>query len=98
MKVYLLINEEGKYKIGYTSRKTEQRISELQTGSHSTMRVFKEYESDNAKQIETIMHRFFKSKRISGEWFELTFDEAYNFDKKCKQVDDNLIYLKENKI
>ena len=98
MKVYLLINEEGKYKVGFTSRETDDRIKELQTGSHSKMHVVQEYESINARQIETIMHRFLKSKRISGEWFELTNEEALNFTDKCKQIDFNLKYLEDNKI
>jgi len=98
MKVYLLINDEGKYKIGFSERKIEKRIKELQTGSHSEIRVVQEYETDNARQVETIMHRFFRSKRISGEWFELTLDEAADFKSRCAKIDTNIKYLKENKI
>lgn len=98
MKVYLLINDEGKYKIGFTDRATKKRIKELQTGSPSEMRVIQEYESKNAKQIETIMHRIHKSKRISGEWFELTTEEVKNFQHNCAKIDHNLNFLKENKI
>jgi hypothetical protein len=98
MKVYLIINEEGKYKIGFSSREIKKRIKELQTGSHSAMHVVQEYESDNARQIETIMHRSLRSKRISGEWFELTDEEALDFTNRCKKIDDNITYLKDNKI
>lgn len=98
MKVYLIINEEEKYKVGYTNRTASKRIKELQTGSSSEMSVVDEYESDNAKQIETILHRFFKSKKISGEWFNLTKDDVFDFRKTCKKIDDNLKYLTENKI
>jgi predicted GIY-YIG superfamily endonuclease len=98
MKVYLIVNEEGKYKIGFTERKTEKRIKELQTGSHSLMTVVQEYETDNARQIETIMHRFMRSKKINGEWFELTNEDVLNFKDKCAQIDTNIKYLAENKI
>jgi ABC-type iron transport system FetAB ATPase subunit len=98
MKVYLLVNGEGKFKIGFTERTTEKRIKELQTGSHSEMHVLQEYESNNARQIETILHRFLRSKRISGEWFELTNEEVFDFKNRCKKIDENLTYLKENKI
>lgn len=98
MKVYLLINEENRYKIGYTDRTTQKRIKELQTGSPSEMRVIQEYESDNAKQIETILHRLHKSKRISGEWFALTNEEVLDFKNSCSKIDYNINFLKENKI
>lgn len=98
MKVYLLINGEGKFKIGFTERNIQKRIKELQTGSHSEMHVVQEYESDNARQIETIMHRQFRSKRISGEWFELTNEEVFDFSNRCKKIDTNLKFLRDNKI
>jgi len=98
MKVYLLINEEGKYKIGFTERETKKRIKELQTGSPSEMRVVQEYESDNARKIETILHRFLRSKRISGEWFELTNEEVADFKNRCAKIDYNIKFLEENKI
>ena len=77
MKVYLLVNEEEKYKIGFTNRDINKRIKELQVGSSSEMRVVHEYESDYARQIETVLHRLYKSKRISGEWFQLTNDIVF---------------------
>ena len=98
MKVYLLINEEGKYKIGFTDRDTQTRIKELQTGSHSEMRVVHEYESVNARQIETTLHRLHRSNRIRLEWFDLNDDEVFDFIKKCRQIDYNINYLQNNKI
>lgn len=98
MKVYLLINDEGKYKIGFTERNIKKRIKELQTGSPSEMRVVQEYESDNARKIETIMHRSFRSKRINGEWFDLTNEEVADFSNRCAKIDKNLKFLEENKI
>lgn len=98
MKVYLLINEEGKYKIGFTDRTTNKRIKELQTGSHSAMTVVQEYESKNARQIETILHRWHRSKRISGEWFDLTNEDVQDFKNRCAKIDFNINYLEENKV
>jgi len=98
MKVYLLINEEGKFKIGFTDRDIQVRIKELQTGSHSEIRVVHEYESDNARQIETTLHRIHSSNRIRLEWFDLTDDQVFEFTIKCRQIDYNINYLKNNKI
>lgn len=98
MKVYLICNTENKYKIGFTERNTNKRIKELQTGSHSEMHIVQEYESTNARQIETILHRFLKSYKILGEWFSLPDDIICNFKVMCQRIDTNLNYLNENKI
>lgn len=98
MIVYLLVNAENKYKIGFTNRDVQKRIKELQVGSPSEIRVVREYETPNARQIETILHRFMKSQRISGEWFDLSESEVFGFVDRCKQIDFNLKYLEENKI
>ena len=98
MKVYLLVNDEDKYKIGFTERDTKKRIKELQTGSHSEMRVICEYESKNARKIETILHRFLRSKRISGEWFELSNEDVSTSKDRCAKIDFNIDYLEKNKI
>jgi predicted GIY-YIG superfamily endonuclease len=96
MKVYLLINDEGKFKIGFTDRDTQKRIKELNTGSHLGMRVVEEYESINAREIETTLHRLHRSNRIRLEWFDLSDGEVFDFKNRCRQIDNNINYLKEN--
>jgi len=90
MKVYLLVNEENKYKIGFSNRDINKRIKELQVGSSSEIRVVHEYESTNARQIETVLHRIYKSNRISGEWFNLSDEKIFDFKRRCEKIDEGL--------
>lgn len=96
MKVYLLVNNEEKYKIGYTDRDVNIRIKELQTGSHAEIHELYEYESTYAKQIETILHRMLSFNRIKGEWFNLTGEQVFGFLSLCKKIDDGLKCVNEN--
>ncbi len=98
MKIYLITNGENQYKIGFTSRKIGKRINELQTGTHTDLFTVKEYESENARQIETILHRFYSHNKIKREWFEMSNSEVEDFIKTCSKIDYNLKFLNEHKI
>jgi hypothetical protein len=96
MKVYLIQNDDRKYKIGYTNRNITERIKELQTASPYILQVILEYESCNARQIETIMHKVHSSKKITGEWFDLADSDVEDFVDRCRRIDGNLEYIKQN--
>ena len=87
MKVYMIMNDEGFYKIGFTTRTTNKRIKELLTGSSSGMIIIHEYESNNARQIESSLHNLYKSYKIQGEWFSLSNEIVSQFLSKCKVID-----------
>lgn len=98
MQVYLIQNGEGHYKIGYTDRPIGRRLKELQTASPTELSVFAVYETKIASKVERILHRTFRSKRTQGEWFALDLDQAIEFQKTCKQIESNLVFLENNKI
>jgi hypothetical protein len=73
--VYLLKSSEGYYKIG----KTKDPKNRMKTfGLKLPMHV--EYicliESDDMGELETMLHIDYQSKRINGEWFDLTPEDV----------------------
>ena len=85
--VYLICAEfESRrlYKIGYTRRPIEKRIKEIKTGNGHEIYLVSSFKSKWGTKIESQMHRTFKSKKINGEWFDLTDEEVESFIEKCK--------------
>jgi len=97
-KVYLIScgSDFKRYKIGFTKRNIETRIKELRTGNSEDFKIVAIYESEFSKKIETILHRKYKMKKISGEWFNLTEDEVKCFQSECEELQKNLKFLIEN--
>lgn len=91
--VYLICAEfEGRrlYKIGYTRRDISKRIKELKTGNGSEMYVIDSFKSKWGTKIESNLHKTFKSKKVNGEWFDLTDEEVKSFGEKCKLSHETL--------
>ena len=65
-------------------RRRRNRIKELKTGNGSEMYVIDSFKSKWGTKIESQLHRTFKSKKINGEWFDLTDEEVKSFREKCK--------------
>ncbi len=69
--IYLMKNDMGLYKIGI-SKHPKQRAKEVSTASGVPTTVIDQWESYNAYVTEQRLHRIFKEKRKSGEWFKFT--------------------------
>ncbi|MDM9583149.1 GIY-YIG nuclease family protein [Nostoc sp. GT001] len=82
-----LINAKGtnRYKIGYTNRPFEQRLTELSGGqSPFPLIATKTILVEDAHTIELGLHHKFTSFRKHGEWFE--FDNR-QIKEVCKAMD-----------
>ena len=91
--VYLICSEiEGKtlYKIGYTKREIEKRIKEFRTGNASEFYIIDSFQSKWGTKIEAQLHRNYRSKKIRGEWFDLTKEDVDFFRKSCEIIHQNL--------
>ena len=87
IKVYLL--ECGdKHKIGYTRKTIDERIKQMKTGNSEEFKILGTYESKWATKIESHLHRKYKNKRISGEWFQLTDEDVMTFEQECQNWHD----------
>ena len=67
------IGSEGKdfnyVKIGY-SKKPDNRLKQLQTGSPVKLKVLLKFEGN--LNLEAKLHRKFKNSRLEGEWFRIS--------------------------
>jgi hypothetical protein len=97
-KIYLIINNNGQYKIGHTKRSPIERLNELQTGNAEPLTLNKTFETKRAKEIEKILHRRYQIYHTSGEWFQLPPEEPQKFNETCKEIEKILNYLEANKI
>lgn len=96
----MFIPELNVCKIGL-SNNSHKRIKQLQTGCPYQMNLTKVYKSEIASKIEKILHRHYSSRKIDyqeynlkGEWFRLDIDQIINFEQKCKEFENNIIFLK----
>ena len=97
--VYLICSEfEGRrlFKIGYTRREVSKRIKELKTGNGSELYLVSKFQSKWGTKIESQLHRLYKSKKVNGEWFDLTDDDIKSFSEKCKTTHDMLELITTN--
>lgn len=63
--------QSGIIKIGKTGNFV-QRFRSLQNSGANDLGVFDKIKTKNPSETEKIMHDFFKSERLHGEWFALT--------------------------
>jgi len=90
--IYLVsseINDQKVYKIGITKRAIEKRIKEFKTGNASELLLVNHFNSKWATKIERHLHKYFKNKKISGEWFDLTDEDLKKFKPMCEQLHEN---------
>lgn len=75
--IYIIGPEGGPYKIGYAAD-PKARLVNLQVGQAVDIKLHyqEQTESDKAKVIEKLIHRQLAHKRVRGEWFNVTLDEA----------------------
>ena len=91
--IYLVcseINGQKLHKIGYTRRTIEKRIKEFKTGNASEIYLVDSFQSKWGTKIESQLHKIYKSKKLSGEWFELDDNDIKIFKEHCEKIHQNL--------
>lgn len=75
--IYVIGPTEGPYKIGYSGN-PRSRLSSLQTGTTQSLLIHYEEEAETSKAvvIEKLIHRQLAHKKIRGEWFDVTLEDA----------------------
>lgn len=97
--VYLICadtNGEKLYKIGFTKRKIETRLKEFKTGNAAKLYLVDSFTSKWGTKIESSLHRIFKTKKISGEWFSLNEEDVDSFNGYCQTLHDNFEFITEH--
>lgn len=95
--VYLIEDENNQvYKIGASRNNALKRMKQLQTGNANELKLIFEYCCNYPYRLETILHRKFSHKKVHNEWYSLSLDEVYNFEKTCQEVDNIIEVMKDN--
>lgn len=94
--IYLIRTNDGRYKIG-TSNNPKKRIYQLQTGNSDRLELIDVYQSENARRIESTLHRYYSYGRMIGEWFLLSIEEESKFIGNCVLLDRTFELLEEKK-
>jgi Meiotically up-regulated gene 113 len=74
---------ENVFKFGKTTN-FEQRPKGLQTGNPEQLTYFDFIKTDDYRQGETFIHRLLDSRRVNGEFFSVTPDEAREAMQACR--------------
>ena len=73
--LYVIGNDDyGWYKIGISDN-PDRRIGSIQTGCPVPIRIALVIETDQAAELERLLHRRYAGRCISREWFALTADD-----------------------
>jgi hypothetical protein len=98
MKNIYLVQQEGTqlYKIGITKKDPKVRIKELQTGNANPIILVESFQTKFDFQAEAGVQAHYKSKKVSGEWFELTEDDVKIFYSVCERMEHSFEILKTN--
>jgi len=92
--IYLIhsTNELGDvYKIGLT-KNLPQRVKQHVT-SNIDITVVESFNSNYMYKLESTLHRYYKSKQITHEWFLLDETDVSEFKNKCTLFEDNISLL-----
>lgn len=89
MFVYVLKNDEGFYKIGY-SKNVKKRIKELETANSGNLYLIKEFKTKYAAKIEARLHSYFKFQQINREWFDLSIEDLNKILELCESYHNSL--------
>jgi hypothetical protein len=91
--IYLIkaeLEENIYYKIGITKRTVSERIKDFKTGNISNFSVVKTFTTKKYPfSIEKQLHRYFNTKKIKGEWFDLQQSDIEIFTELCQKYYDN---------
>lgn len=95
MKVYLVTDGTGLYKIGRSSD-ANLRIKGLQTSNGRALDLLYAVDTEFGPKVEAIMHKRHAAKRTKGEWFALNQEDLERFVMEVTEIDKNLQYVDQN--
>lgn len=97
--VYLIKEVDADfYKIGYTTKKPEIRLKELQTGNPRLLKLVASYHTENYKHLERLLHETYKKNHYSGEWFIMSLEVEDQFLIECNAKNNTALFLREQQV
>jgi hypothetical protein len=91
--VYLVGSKEyGLYKIGYSKNDDPtKRIRSVAQGAPFHIELLKFWVAENPKRLEAALHRYFRSRKVKGEWFRLKQKDLDRVDCSTAKILKNII-------
>ena len=81
--VYFAQDKYSKFvKIGRTLN-IENRMRDLSRSNSGKLDLLGYIPCENSKQLESAMHKFYKTKRVKGEWFRLSEEDISGLTKRA---------------
>jgi Meiotically up-regulated gene 113 len=81
-------------KIG-RARDTERRRSQFMTANHEPVTFDDVVETDNARPVETILHRIYYASRVRGEFYALAPAEVEEAGRQAREIIDQFLPLEK---
>ena len=82
--VYLIQSGETQnYKIGIFTEDPKTRLSQLQTGNPERLKIIRYWmieEDHEITNVESLLHKQFRKKKIRGEWFTLEVKDMFEIE------------------
>jgi hypothetical protein len=92
--VYLVVEEpfSNKVKIGKTSGTTKSRLSELNTGNATKLKIYHDsWHMPFGGRYEKNLHEAFKDRHIRGEWFVMSEFELWCLQNEMMEDEECLV-------
>ena len=94
--IYLIQSlEDSRYKIGVSKHPT-RRLLGLQTGNSSKLKLIESFQTEYAYKIERALQRKYSYLKKEGEWFDMSIEHEVSFLSECKQIEENIKFLKKS--
>ena len=87
--LYVIVCQDF-FKIGVANN-VEDRLAQMSTGNPFPLYVACAFEFQNAEPVEKSLHQKFASKKIRGEWFNLTKQDEIEINQICGMLGGNLL-------
>jgi hypothetical protein len=88
--IYVIQSEHG-FKIG-KSINPKSRFSALKTATLSSLSLVLSRHVKDMHRTEDVLHAYFKSQHIKGEWFQLSADDLKFIESVSEEEIQNLAY------
>ena len=89
--IYFIKDNANQTKIGYTKRKVEKRIKELNSPNLTLIFLF---ESKYPTQLEKALHFRFQKYKIEREWFNLEEIKIDDIKEICYILEEGICTIK----
>ena len=94
--VYLIQSlEDSRYKIGVSKHPT-RRLSALQTGNSSELKLIETYQSEYPHLVERALQRKYSYLKKEGEWFDMGISNEVSFLNECQEIEEIIDNLKKS--